>query len=251
VGMSAAPSRTESEEGTVPAWMVHELVSSKDETIRAKEATLSALKEALSRQEEALLAKDAALQAKDVALIELKSELLIMRSRGQAILANRWIIELIATQHAEAESRREGVKPPQTSTAERCLRFAQQHLLVAEGTGLNEEARALSAQLAAEGFPAGSSEGDAEMRQMLENMCGGLSALIQFPALPAGVYAGGINGVTGAALGVWIARAQQLGIITFRVTLLDDRNLPMCVVSGGRITKTSATFFCQGSRTWF
>jgi hypothetical protein len=55
--------------------------------------------------------------------------------------------------------------------------------------------------------------------------------------LPDGVYAGGVNRIVDAALGIWIVKAQQLGIIDFTVRLVGSDKQPGCEIRDGQIIK--------------
>jgi len=223
------------------------LLQKQEEASKKEEAASKAL---LQKEEAAskalLLAKDEVLESlfeqsksQRDSVLELKGEIVQAKSRAEAVLANRFILELSAGWHAKEEDAKVG----RLSTTKQCESFVRKHLL-AENGGLNATCKGILDQLVGECCGFEGTEDEKVVSNALLLMFNKLSRDIHQPnwsgELPEGIYAGGLSRVIGAALGVWIARAQQLGIINFSVTLLDHAYEPACEIRAGNITKVVA-----------
>ena len=238
---ASVPREMSGELATEKLWK--QLLQSKDETIRkleeASKALLREKEEASKKQEEAskkqeeaskalLREKDETLLVKDQLLAERTSEIVELRARMEAVVANRYIVETTATLHERAAQR------TVSSHRQGCENFIKEYLVDQTQRKLSNDAKEIYQQLVnrtAERIE------ERSVCSELNDIYHELSKHIHYPDwlnkdAPRGIYAGSEGGPLGMALGIWIAQAQKLHYIQYPVILVLSRGIEVKIENG-------------------
>jgi hypothetical protein len=167
--------------------------------------------------------------------------MLMVISRQQAVLANRFIAETTIFSFAKSSDGAQAACEGLSKTA-RCKKFVREHLLTSNNT-LNDDSKLILGQLVTECCGLEGTE-ESKTANMLLQLYGELCEDIHEPewlgSAPNGIYAGGRGRVANAAMGLWIAVAQKLGFIQLRVRLADQGGRTSCIIHDGKITKAES-----------
>ena len=200
--------------------------------LREKEEASKKQEEASKKQEEAskalLREKDETLLVKDQLLAERTSEIVELRARMEAVVANRYIVETTATLHERAAQR------TVSSHRQGCENFIKEYLVDQTQRKLSNDAKEIYQQLVnrtAERIE------ERSVCSELNDIYHELSKHIHYPDwlnkdAPRGIYAGSEGGPLGMALGIWIAQAQKLHYIQYPVILVLSRGIEVKIENG-------------------
>jgi len=216
------------------------------ELLQVKEAQLREKEEASKKQEEVskalLAAKDDLLDKQQATVAKLERDYSKLRSEKEAVLVNRVMLEMTVA-HAKKHDASPGKGLKGKSQTQVCEWFAREHFVHANNT-LNAEAEAILRQLESECCGLQGTPGE-QVGKKLQSLYKTLSEEIHHPdwgtLLPDGLYAGGVSRIVDAALGIWIVKAQRLGIIDFPVRLVGSDNQPGCEIRDGQVKKVLDT----------
>jgi len=211
------------------------LLQEKEEASKKQEEATKALLQEKEEATRALLeAKNDLLVKEETTVAQLSRDIVKLKGEKEAVLVNRVMLEMTVAYFKMQNKSLKG-----NTRTDVCKRFAREHLLSANNT-LTDEAQKTLEQLMKECCGLQGTSGD-QVAKTLHTFYETLSHSVHNPdwgrELPDGVYAGGVNRIVDAALGIWIMKAQQLGIIDFTVRLVGSDKQPGCEIRDGLITK--------------
>jgi len=199
--------------------LFRELLQVKEMQLREKEEASKAL----------LREKEEASKQKDLRIAEQNNLIVELRGRTEAVIANRYIVETTATLHERSAGRMS------SSSLQGSKNFTYTHLLDnKKPTLLSGAAKKLYNMLAP------------KIKERIDerSVCSELSDIfhevskgIHHPEwlqanASRGIYVGSDSGPLGAALGIWVAKAQELGHISYPVVLVHSQAIVARVVGG-------------------
>jgi len=199
----------------------------------AGKQTLEALKKALEAKDEtlqkALEAKDETLREKERLIAERNDQIVVLRGKGEAVVANRYIVETTAAHFEYAAGRNT------SSSHKGSKNFALEYLLAKNGTKLTNDAKQTYDELVKR------TKGRFDERSVcneLNDIYHEVSKDVHYPEwmenLRSGIYAGSEGGPLGLALGVWVAKAQELQYIKYPVMLVHNQRI-VAKIERGRV----------------
>jgi len=206
-------------------------LEAKDEALEAKDETLQKALEAKDKTlQKALEAKDETLREKERLIAERDNQIVVLRGKGEAVVANRYIVETTAAHFEYAAGRNA------SSSHKGSKNFAFEHLLAKNGTKLTNDAKQTYDELVKR------TKGRFDERSVcneLNDIYHEVSNDVHYPEwmkenLRSGIYAGSEGGPLGLALGVWVAKAQELQYIKYPVMLVHNRNI-VAKIERGRV----------------
>uniref|UniRef100_A0A6U4Y6X4 Uncharacterized protein n=1 Tax=Hemiselmis andersenii TaxID=464988 RepID=A0A6U4Y6X4_HEMAN len=175
-------------------------------------------------------AKDETLREKERLIAERDNQIVVLRGKGEAVVANRYIVETTAAHFEYAAGRNA------SSSHKGSKNFAFEHLLAKNGTKLTNDAKQTYDELVKR------TKGRFDERSVcneLNDIYHEVSNDVHYPEwmkenLRSGIYAGSEGGPLGLALGVWVAKAQELQYIKYPVMLVHNRNI-VAKIERGRV----------------